>query len=244
MNIYKKLIIFSLACFLLFQGDIISVDSGIDVYFIPRQRKEFKKVLDKHFNELKSGDKLFIASYCISDSCFVNKLIELRKSGIEIRIIYDGTTNSAKSLTKKLLQNDIVPAVWNFLDGKRGLMHNKFILFKNYAITGSANYTAQVLNSSGSKRNYENVLIINSEEISKLYQDQFLEIERNIFRSYIANIIDANLGVKELPDWFVLLIKNQYSKNDRFRQFIDHLSADKSEIVKNYIKFLLNDNVL
>lgn len=130
-----------------------------------------KLIVNTINNSKKSID---IAIYGYEDiPAITTALKNAISKGVKIRFVYDESTNPAKTFYKG---NDVIKniAFESQSDAKTyegaKLMHNKFLIFdKQKVITGSMNYSKTGL--SGYDLN--DVIVINSEQIAKLYEAEF-----------------------------------------------------------------------
>lgn len=122
-----------------------------------------------------------IAMYTFTDLAIAQALIRAHQRNIPIEIVVDPTEAKSKYSKMPMLCEKKV-AVLVFPRNKKEFfstkMHNKFSLFRNIArrpivCTGSYNFT-----DSASKRNQENILIMDDPEIIEQYQTEFQELEK------------------------------------------------------------------
>ncbi len=105
-------------------------------------------------------------------------LISAKKRGVDVKIITDSTNAHGKyTIHKEMRRSGIEVKTEN----KAGKMHMKTIIIDDkYAILGSMNFT-----KSGEGNNDENVLIIESREISQYLKQTFLEMWKSIPEKYL-----------------------------------------------------------
>lgn len=154
------LILFSFFARLLYAEDITTGNTR--VLFSPAD--ECGKVILDEINSAKNSIELAI--YHLTSRELAKALVLAVKRGVIVRVYFDG--DNAKDYYSKanfLRKNGVLVKVE---DGE-GLMHNKFcIIDDELAITGSYNWTA-----SADLKNDENVLLIRSKDIAKIYRVQF-----------------------------------------------------------------------
>ncbi|MBW3013260.1 hypothetical protein KY325_04940 [Candidatus Woesearchaeota archaeon] len=127
------------------------------VYFSPNTN--ITEIFLQYIEDTKST--LYCALYDIGETV-EQKLIEKSKTA-DVRVVKDDETREI--------------ALKNVKEDGRGLMHNKFCIRDNYAVwTGSYNPTAR-----GSLNN-NNALIIYSNHLSKLYNEEFGEFWSQKFK--------------------------------------------------------------
>jgi len=104
--------------------------------------------------------------YSFTSKPIARALVQAKKSGIDVEIIYDHSdadnfNNKNFSLQPYLTKNHIP----GFIDPIPGIAHNKVIIIDGEIIeTGSFNYT-----KSAQDNNAENILIINSKPLAQAY---------------------------------------------------------------------------
>lgn len=154
--------------------------NDIVVLFSPRDECG-KLILDK----INSAEKsIELAIYHFTSRVLSQALITAAKRGVIVRVYLDG--DSAREYYSKanfLKKNGVLVK----LEKGEGLMHNKFcIIDDEFIITGSYNWT-----TSADLLNDENVIIIKSKEVAKIYKIQFEKYwhETYIDKSYY---IDKN----------------------------------------------------
>ena len=88
--------------------------------------------------------------------------LEAHKRGVKVEAILDKSQRREKYTSATLLANSRIPT---FIDDAHAIAHNKIIIIDGQTvITGSFNFT-----KAAEEKNAENVLIINSPELAKLY---------------------------------------------------------------------------
>ena len=133
--------------------------------------------INTNLNEIQNAtESIDIAIFGYENVQEVTKALKLAKErGVKIRYVYDEYFNPAQNIYSG---NDIIKGIAEISKSDRGensvnsnmLMHNKFIIFDNKIVyTGSMNFSQNGL--SGYDQN--DVIIINSKEIAKLYSQEF-----------------------------------------------------------------------
>jgi phosphatidylserine/phosphatidylglycerophosphate/cardiolipin synthase-like enzyme len=135
----------------------------------------------------------------------IDEIINTYERGVDVRLVIE-KDNVKKDAVKILLKSGI-PVV---ADNRNGFMHNKFAVFDNAIVwTGSYNLTF----NDGHKNN-NNAIEIHSEEIAKIYLDEFNEMfdqkifgnkkEYTVFSSYkkkyYVKIKDTDINVYFSPE--------------------------------------------
>ena len=88
------------------------------------------------------------------------------KRGVNVQAIFDKSQETEKYTAATFLKNNGIPA---YIDGNHSIAHNKIMIIdKKNVITGSFNFT-----KAAEDKNAENVLIISSEELAKVYLDNW-----------------------------------------------------------------------
>lgn len=180
---------------------------------------------DELFSILNNAKKqVLVAMYWITDESIINKLIELKKKGIDVQVIFDESSgleskNNSISLMERFLDSDILPVILPSKSVSTGIMHNKFLVVDNALVwTGSANFTKTAFDPKSKFFNNENVVILNSSVDAQKFSKKFFEIEKEIIELYIKLISDDML-----PEWIIELILFLYKKNPRFTQIFNQL---------------------
>ena len=216
---------------ILFSNLIASV-TGQEVkdYFLLREKESVKAVIDKTFFRLDGvvPKKVKLASYWLTnvrftDSNFVDKLIDLKRRGTEVEVIYDAASHDSLSVMRRFSNGGIVPVLTpaqkckDFIpmDDYR-LMHNKFMVVDDIVITGSANFTEVAF-----RVNDEAVMVINSPDIARQFGDEFDEIQKRTFDEYISHITSEREPSEREPrsfsPSFKELFRKTYKTNANFR---------------------------
>jgi phosphatidylserine/phosphatidylglycerophosphate/cardiolipin synthase-like enzyme len=167
-----------------FNNKQVSLDDGtkITVYFNPYSREpELKDVLINNWYDFYE-EKSKIKKLCFAVSWFTEKsladyLIQMKKQNISISGIVDDQTSGDPVFAQ--LRNEGID-IW--FDGRQtwagdGLMHHKFCVLDPFTknakvICGSANWSDSAL-TSGSNKNYENLLVIGSQQIAEIFIKNF-----------------------------------------------------------------------
>ncbi len=134
------------------------IDGGIDTFAVKELSEpvlDFKVMMcavedcKAELLRLAGNGNAKCALYSLND-----ELLELAHSGI-VEIVTDDSYKKNSSGVKK--------------DGKQGLMHNKFCVSNSTVLTGS-------FNSQSPQRDRNNLIIINSTQIAKNYDSEFIEL--------------------------------------------------------------------
>ncbi len=146
-----------------------------EVYFSPDDQPQHK-LLSLINNSSKN---IKIAIYTFTNTKLANALIEAKNRGVNIEIVADKSTLSGKfTQINKLASHNIPIHIFPPEDHHSHvpLMHNKFALFesnKKILCTGSLNWT-----KSACKRNRENIIILENDNIYRKYERQFRRLQK------------------------------------------------------------------
>lgn len=226
----KKLFLLVLLALWTSNGRSMSEAHGpIQAYFLPKDQGAWKYDLYSSLNGAKR--QVLVAMYWITDPQIIGKLIQLKKLGIDVKIIFDESSPDSHSLANTFLENQIIPIMrpTSFY----GIMHNKFVVIDdNLVLTGSANFTKVTLEQS-EKFNNENILAIRIPSIAKEYVAAFFEIEEAIIKPYIYLIAQGIL----LSDYSKVIVSRLYEKNPTFTKILHDIfersdSMQKERLLK------------
>lgn len=171
------------AIFKIIQPKLTVTDGSIKMFFTDytKNLKPNKKCNTEVCSQLinlinESKDSIDIAIYGYDNiPAITEALTKAKNRGVKIRYVYDSTYNSLNDYYK---DNNIIInlSIANNTDKSSSkissnmIMHNKFIIFdKQKVYTGSMNISQTGL----SNYDVNNVIIINSKEVSKFYEDEF-----------------------------------------------------------------------
>lgn len=193
------------------------VRAAVKVYFVPQDQEQMMGELDSLLSNAKR--QVLVAMYWLKDDYIIDKLIALKHNKhhrVDVQVIFDESLDITDQLIKKLMANDIVPVVNLSKSFKTGIMHNKFIVIdESVVFTGSANFTRTALDPQCAYYNFENVTVFNSRDIARKYQENFYEIERQIFNFYLSALVKY-----QLPAWMKNLFKNLYNQSSTFKEVV------------------------
>jgi len=188
--------------------DTDSKDIKIKPYF-SKNRGSFNGGIDDFIVEKieNAHSSIYLAMYDFTNKKIKNALIEAHDRGVKVEIITDDT-KIEDEIYLDLNSSNITIYNDNY---KYGLMHNKFLIIdKNILFSGSANFTYYSF-----YRNYENVVLIENQDIAKAYLDEFYEI------------VNKNLVQKSYKFYNIELY---FSPEDNFKKRLINLiqNANKS----------------
>lgn len=113
------------------------------------------------------------AFYDISSRPVAEALINARKRGVEVKLVMDRRMKSSEE-RKKIFSRYEAAGIASVMRtaGRGGLMHNKFaVIDGTWLWTGSYNASR-----NDALRNNNNAILINSEELAGIYEDEFAEM--------------------------------------------------------------------
>lgn len=179
-TIFWFLLLLALATFIWQKSDIITASTlnrsiklasnSVQVYFSPEGGCE--QAVIRTINSAKKT--IDVAIYSFTSRKIAQSLVAAKKRGVRIRIIMDKDQNRSKYSKKRYLQKYRIPIATN---RGEGLMHHKFaVIDTQIVITGSYNWTV-----SANMYNHENLLIIKSPELAKIYEKEFTKMWRHYY---------------------------------------------------------------
>jgi phosphatidylserine/phosphatidylglycerophosphate/cardiolipin synthase-like enzyme len=179
-----------------FNNKQVSLDDGtkITVYFNPySQNPQLKNVLINNwfYEEKPKIKKLCFAVAWFTEKSLADYLIQMKKQDVSISGIVDDQTSGDPVFTQ--LRNEGID-IW--FDGRQtwsgdGLMHHKFCVLDPFTknaevICGSANWSDSAL-TSGSNKNYENLIVIESQQIAEVFYKEFLRLYNKAVSQQVSN---------------------------------------------------------
>jgi phosphatidylserine/phosphatidylglycerophosphate/cardiolipin synthase-like enzyme len=137
---------------------LIPSNPPLQVYFSPNGG--CTEVILKAINGAKSA--ILVQAYSFTSTPIAKSLLEAHKRGVKVEAILDKSQRKAKYTSATFLANSRIPT---FIDDAHAIAHNKIIIIDGTTvITGSFNFT-----KAAEEKNAENLLIIKSPEVAKLY---------------------------------------------------------------------------
>ncbi|MBM3254648.1 MAG: phospholipase D family protein, partial [Candidatus Omnitrophica bacterium] len=120
----------------------------------------------------KAKSSIYIAMYYFTSREIAQALVRAKQRGIDIRVCLNTPEQNSEydKYSKYIyLKNNSIPV--KLIKGK-GIMHNKFcIIDETIVLTGSYNWTKRA-----EFDNDENMLVINSKELARIYEERFEQI--------------------------------------------------------------------
>ena len=116
--------------------------------------------------------EILIMAYSFNSMPLAQALIDASKRSVKVEILMDKSERPEGFTPAVLMANTGIP-VW--FDGTHAVMNNRvFIIGTKIVITGSFN-----LNSASENMNAENLLILQSPEMAKLYRENWFNHQRH-----------------------------------------------------------------
>jgi phosphatidylserine/phosphatidylglycerophosphate/cardiolipin synthase-like enzyme len=115
----------------------------------------------------QAKEEILVQAYSFTSAPIRNALVQAARRGARVEVILDqGEQSKYAFKTAKMLKNQ---GVFTYLDGGHSNAHNKVIVIdRETVVTGSFNFTY-----AAEKKNAENVLIIRSRELARIYGDNW-----------------------------------------------------------------------
>ncbi len=167
----KRLLSALVALFVLAVGstsyatDLVLNDVPAKVYFSPNGGCT-QAIVDEIDNAMT---EVLLQAYAFTSVPIAKALLEAHKRAVKVEVIMDRVDRGASErqyTSATFLANQNVPT---YIDGNYAIAHNAIIIIDGTTvITGSFNFT-----KAAEEQNAENLLIIRSEELAKLYIDNW-----------------------------------------------------------------------
>lgn len=164
--------------------DLTLHDAPTSVYFSPRGGAQ-----DALVDEIgKARMNIYVQAYSFTSNPIIAALIEAHQRGVKVEILLDksqrGDNPSSIGLVKKI-------GIPTFIDSRHGIAHNKIMIIDDKTlVTGSFNFT-----KAAEERNAENLLIIYSSELARLY---YVEWEKHRGHSERQSHIQSITKAKDM----------------------------------------------
>ena len=155
---------FALLGIILFSGSVWGGQSKSEkkVYFSTKDN--LSKIVS---SELAKAEKsIHIAMYCFTLKSLAKGLVEANRRNVEVKVLLDEGQKYSKSSCWDILAEEGIKVKFY---KSPGLMHNKFcVIDEKLTLTGSYNWTG-----NANKVNEENLVVIDSEKVTKRYEEEF-----------------------------------------------------------------------
>lgn len=165
--------VFILAAILAMGGQAVAAsltlnNTPVEVYFSPNGGAE-----DAIVREIgKAKTSLLVQAYSFTSAPIAKAIIEAKKRGVAIAAILDKSQRTEKYSGATFLKNEGIPVM---IDAAHAIAHNKvMIIDAETVITGSFNFT-----KAAEEKNAENLLVIRSKELAKLYSANWAEHKKH-----------------------------------------------------------------
>ena len=140
----------------------LAKDTPVKVYFSPKGG--CTDAIIKEIDQAKTD--ILMQAYSFTSAPIAKALVSAHKRGIKVQAILDKSQRSEKYTSAAFLTNTGIPT---YIDDKHAIAHNKIMIIdKATVITGSFNFT-----KAAEEKNAENLLIISSKELAKLYLENW-----------------------------------------------------------------------
>ena len=139
------------------------VNPPIQVYFSPHGG--CTEAIIKEIDNAKS--QILVQAYSFTSTPIAKALLEAYKRNVKVEVILDKSQKTQNYSSATFLANSKIPT---FIDSNHAIAHNKVMIIDgNTVITGSFNFT-----KAAECKNAENLLIIKSDEIAKIYIENWM----------------------------------------------------------------------
>lgn len=136
--------------------------NSVNVFFSPNGR--CTEAIIKEIDNAKTD--IYVQAYSFTSVPIAKALLSAFKRGVKVEAILDKSQRTAKYTSATFLANARIPT---FIDDKHAIAHNKIMIIDGATvITGSFNFT-----KAAEERNAENLLIMRSKDLAKLYMDNW-----------------------------------------------------------------------
>lgn len=160
---YVFLFITSLLLCKSFAADL-TLKAPTQVYFSPNGAAT--EAIIREINNAKS--EILIQGYPFTPSPLAKALVDTHKRGVKVEAILDKSQRKGKHTSATVLASMKIPT---YIDGKHSIAHNNVMIIDNVTvITGPFSFTR-----AAEEKNAENLLIIKSKDLAKLYADNWSE---------------------------------------------------------------------
>lgn len=158
----------------LWPTDLVLKDAPTQVYFSPHGGCE-DAIVDAITSTKGS---VFVLAYTFTSAPIARALKDAHDRGIDVRVILDRSQRTERYSVLDYLQHSHVP-VWIDSAHGIGIAHNKvMVIDRETVITGSFNFTKMANDVNG-----ENVLIIKSKDLARLYAQDWARHREHSERS-------------------------------------------------------------
>jgi phosphatidylserine/phosphatidylglycerophosphate/cardiolipin synthase-like enzyme len=194
--------------------------------------------IDERLVDLIDGaqERVDLAAYELDLESVTDALLGAHASGVEVRVVTDGTYADEASIAR--LREAGVPVVAR-PDTGGGIMHNKFVVVDGtWVWTGSWNMT-----ENGTFRNNNNAVLIASRALAENYSDEFAELFAGQFGgSSPEGVVNPVVNIQEQGE-VVAQIETYFAPEDEAAQYIlETLAEADSEV--HFMAFVFTSDPL
>lgn len=145
-------------------ASLVLANSPVEVYFSPNGGAQ-----DAIVREIsKAKTSILMQAYSFTSAPIAKALVDAKARGVAVAAILDKSQRTEKYSGASFLKNAGIPT---YIDAVHAIAHDKImVLDAETVITGSFNFT-----KSAEERNAENLLIVRSKDLAKLYSAHWAE---------------------------------------------------------------------
>ena len=155
-------LLLALICSTGYATDLVLNDVPVKVLFSPNGGCT-QAIID----EINGAQReVLVQAYLLTSASIAKALVFAHKRAVKVEVLLDKSKMPANRATATFLANFGIPI---FIDGAHTTAHDKVMIIDGQTvITGSYNFTKQA-----EEKNAENLIIVRSEEMAKLYRDNW-----------------------------------------------------------------------
>ena len=118
-------------------------------------------------DEINNAKKeILVQAYSFTSAPIAKALLKAHKRGVRVQVILDRSQRTARYSSASFFANSGIPT---FIDAAHAIAHNKVMVIDGGTVVcGSFNFTR-----AGEEKNAENLLILRSAELARLYKDNW-----------------------------------------------------------------------
>jgi phosphatidylserine/phosphatidylglycerophosphate/cardiolipin synthase-like enzyme len=144
--------------------DLTLHDAPAHVYFSPHGGAQNAVV----YCIGQARESVYVLAYSFTSVPITLALVDAAQRGVHVEAVLDRSQRTAKNGQGQVLANAGAKV---YVDSRHAIAHNKvMILDGKTLITGSFNFT-----TSAETRNAENLLVLDSAELARLYMDEWVK---------------------------------------------------------------------
>lgn len=152
----------ALICPYSYAFDLVLNDVPAKVYFSPNGGCT-QAIIDEIDN---AKSEILIQAYSFTSVPIAKAILEAHERGVKVEAILDKSQRTANYSSATFLANSGIPT---FIDAAHAIAHNKLIIIDGTTVVGgSFNFT-----KAAEEKNAENLVIIKSEDMAKLYKENW-----------------------------------------------------------------------